>query len=159
MVEFLRDLKDAPWLGIDFRSSSPDRSLETFLKIVTTVIDKHLPLVTKRIKRQMQPEWMNLDILEAIKNRYGAKKHHNDNLYKVWRNKVTSLIREAKSGLYSEAIELHKNNPQKLSKVVQELMNQNKCSMVPNSLTFQNHTFTKEMDVAHAFNKHFTSVC
>ena len=92
VVEFLRDLKNAPWHGIDFRSSSPDQSLETFLKIATTVIDKHLPLVTKRIRRQMQPEWMNLDILEAIRNRDGAKKHHNDSLYKVWRNKVTSLI-------------------------------------------------------------------
>ena len=30
--------------------------------------------------------------------------------------------------------------------------------MVPNSLTFQNHTFTNEMDIAHAFNKRFTSV-
>ena len=117
------------WHGIDFTSSSPDQSLETFLKIAATIIDKHLPVVTKRIKGQNQPEWMKLDILEAIRNRNGAQRHRNDSLYKVWRNKVTSLIREAKSGLYTEAIELHKNNPQKLSKVFQELMNQNKNAL------------------------------
>lgn len=49
--DFLLDLNAAPWQHINFGNHSTDQCLETFLDIYTAIVDKHLPLITKRIKR------------------------------------------------------------------------------------------------------------
>ena len=120
---FLSDLQNAPWLTNGAENISMDQYLQSFISTFTKIIDKHLPLVTKRIKRPKQPEWISNNILLAINKRENAKKNKDQQNYKYWRNEATKLIRDAKKEYYSESIKLYKNDPKKLCKVFNELNN------------------------------------
>ena len=155
---FLSDLQNAPWLTIGAENISIDQYLQSFISTFTKIIDKHLPLVTKRIKRPKQPEWITNNILLAINKRENAKKNKDEHNYKYWRNEVTKLIRDAKKEYYSESIQLYKNDPKKLSKVFNELSNKSNFSNNIKTITYENKTFTDDADIANTFNKYFTSV-
>ena len=60
------------------------------------VFDKQAPIKTKRVKREIQPEWHNEDIKHATKQRDMYHKYRNWSQYKYWRNKTTQLIRRTK---------------------------------------------------------------
>ena len=113
------------------------------------IIDKHLPLVTKRIKRPKQPEWISNNILLAINKRENAKKNKDEPNYKYWRNEATKLIRDAKKEFYSESIKLYKNDPKKLCKVFNELNNKSNFSNNIKTITYENKTFTNDADIAN----------
>ena len=132
--------------------------LQSFISTFTKIIDKHLPLVTKRIKRPKQPEWISNNILLAINKRENAKKNKDEQIYKYWRNEATKLIRDAKKEYYSESIKLYKNDSKKLCKVFNELNNKSNFSNNIKTITYENKTFTDDADIANTFNKYFTSV-
>ena len=98
-----------------------DQYLQRFISTFTKIIDKHLPLVTKRIKRPQQPEWITNNILLAINKRENAKKIKDENNYKYWRNATTKLIRDAKKKYYSESVKLYKNDPKDCVKYLMNL--------------------------------------
>ena len=75
---FLSDLQNAPWLTIGAENISMDQYLQSFISTFTKIIDKHLPLVTKRIKRPNQPEWITNNILLAINKRENSKKNKDE---------------------------------------------------------------------------------
>ena len=140
---FLSDLQNAPWLTNGAENISMDQYLQSFISTFTKIIDKHLPLVTKRIKRPKQPEWISNNILLAINKRENAKKKKDEPNYKYWRNEATKLIRDAKKEFYSESIKL--NNKSNFSNNIK-------------TITYENKTFTNDADIANTFNKYFTSV-
>ena len=135
-----------------------DQYLQSFISTFTKIIDKHLPLVTKRIKRPNQPEWISNTILLAINKRENAKKNKDEQNYKCWRNEATKLIRDAKKEYYSESIKPYKNDPKKICKVFNELNNKSNFSNNIKTITYENKTFTDDADLANTFNKYFTSV-
>ena len=71
----------------------------------TSVLDKHAPNKTKRVKCQTQPEWFNNEIKEASKKRDIYHKQKNWKQYKYWRNKTNSLIKDSKKKLFSDAFQ------------------------------------------------------
>ena len=69
-----------------------------------------MPVVRKKGKRDIQPNWMNDKIRIAIQTRDFHKKKNNFAEYKSWRNKVVQLIKCAKKKFYIEAIETNEKN-------------------------------------------------
>ena len=146
-----QDLYNAPWTS--YRSDSVNEALQSFMETFTTIINKHIPLVTKRVKRIKQPGWLTEDILEAIKLRDSAMKKRKHRAYKHYRNKVTKLINEAKTNYYKDYVENNNNNPSKLSKMFNELSGKNRNNNEPTSINLDNNmTLTDEQDIANAFN-------
>ena len=85
------------------------------------ILNRHAPLKTKRVKRQVQPNWMNQEISNAIINRNYHHKNHNASQYRFWRNKVKSLIRSSKFKIYDSTINDNKRNPKLLWKSLNNL--------------------------------------
>ena len=53
------------WADIKNRITQ-DESLAVFITLYNNVIDKHMPIIQKRIKRSQQPKWINKEIKFAI---------------------------------------------------------------------------------------------
>ena len=87
----------------------------------TLIVDKHIPLVSKRVKGRYQQDWMSDSILKSIKRRDNALKQHKYAEYKRFRNKITKLLREAKSAFYSSQIRLNLHKPRNLSRILRNL--------------------------------------
>ena len=50
-------------------SASPDLALEEWTNKFINVLDCNAPIKQKRVKRTKQPEWINEEVLSAIKQR------------------------------------------------------------------------------------------
>ena len=100
---FKSDLQDAPWDLIKVFDDTND-VVDTWSHMFLSIVDKHLPLKSHRVKYKQQPKWMNPEIIDAIKTRDRYKSLNNDNQYKILRNKVASLIKQSKKAQYLERV-------------------------------------------------------
>ena len=55
--------------GTAFVVEDPNDVVDTWYKIFNGIIDEHLPLKQKRVRRKVQPKWFNDKILKGIKAR------------------------------------------------------------------------------------------
>jgi len=93
-----------------------------------SVIDKHVPVRQHRVKKAKQPDWLNGEILDAMKERDKFKARHDDINYKLYRNKVSELINSAKKKSYENKIVKGQNDPSSIWKIV--LMNSDRLLMI-----------------------------
>ena len=90
---------------------------DVWKQLLTSVIDKHAPLRTKRIKNKSSP-WITNELLREIHNRdFLKKKAASTNDPLVWkqfkdaRNKTNNSIKKAKRKYFSEKLDANKGNP------------------------------------------------
>ena len=79
-------------------------ALNLFYSMFKPIVDKHAPTRRKRVKQQILPGWLTGEITEAMKIRDKLKKDKQFLNYKKQRNKVTTLIRDAKRAYFSKLI-------------------------------------------------------
>lgn len=154
---FLDDLSSQPWSVIDIYSD-PNDALDFFLKLFKTVLDKHAPKRSKRVKRVNQPNWMNEEIQTARRTRdqFHAKKDTIN--YRIWCNKVKLLISNAKKSYYAETINNNKRNPKLLWKNLHDITG----NSTGHQTTFINNESGEPIldpeETANTFNEFFTNV-
>lgn len=153
---FMSDMFNSPWQNVN-ACTSPDEALACWSSIYQDVIDKHMPIIHKRVKRIRQPKWMNEEIKHAIHTRDFLKKTKSLTGYRIWRNKVVCLIKKAKREFYVEAIIANKKNPTVLWKHLKGLC-PDKQRNTPNILQTENKTITDAEEIANALNTYFASV-
>ncbi len=73
-----------------------DEALRVWTDLFMDVVSKHAPLKVHRVKNEIQPNWLTTEILDAMKTRDQFKAMGSHAQYKVWRNKITSMIKKAK---------------------------------------------------------------
>ena len=120
---FMSDMLNAPWQTIN-QLSSPNVALVVWSNIFQGIIDKRLPVITKKVKHSNPASWMNEEIRYAMHTRDFLKRvncHDQYTLYRVWRNKVVKLVKQAKQKFYVHVIETNKSNPTVLWKHLKNL--------------------------------------
>jgi hypothetical protein len=100
---FLFDLSQVNFNDV-YQYDSPDNALEIWYQKFITVLDKHAPLKTKRVKSQTLPKWLTPEIISAMKERDACKKAGRFAEYKILRNKISLLVKEAKKKHFDEII-------------------------------------------------------
>ena len=109
------ELKNANWDDV-FVDENPDSAYGTFLSILTSLINKCLPL--KKVKRKItdKSEWLTKGMLMSCvqKNNFYKKlkktpSEENELTYKTFKNKLTHIIRIAKI-YFKEKFDMHRNN-------------------------------------------------
>ena len=155
---FSSDLLNAPWDLIKVFDDTND-VVETWSDMFLSIVDKHLPLKSHRVKYKQQPKWMTPDIIDAIKTRDRHKSLNNDNQYKIWRNKVTSLIKQSKKAQYSAIINENNNNPSSVWKLFKEIgiKNKNNISKI-SSIKIGENCVDDNFEMATHFNNFFVSI-
>ena len=93
-----------------------DESLEACYSLFIKTVDKHAPIKTHRLKNDIQPDWINRDILDKMKQRDKLKKQCRFEEYKILRNEISKGIQEAKQSTYESKIEEGKDDPVHLEK-------------------------------------------
>ena len=79
-------------------------AVNLWTKVLIQINNNHCPRVTKRIKRQKQPNWITNEIVNIMRRRNFEKKRHNNAEYKKLRNKCKLMIRNSKTTFYKETI-------------------------------------------------------
>ena len=159
-TKFIEDLQAIPWDVVNIFEDVDD-ALETWYSLLFEVIDKHIPLKHHRVKRKNQPTWLTTEIIEGIKVRDRFKALGNQEQYKVWRNKVVSLIKQSKKCNYEKLIEEGKNQPTTIWKIFNELnagKQKNGSSNKVNSVKLGNSEIYNSDEIANTFNDFFINI-
>ena len=159
--QFLEDLESAPWNILDI-TNDPNECLDLWEQMYLDIINKHAPLITKRVKMLQQPPWWNDDISSAIVDRdyllsiCSTNKHDTAAkiLYQRARNKVNYMIRDAKKEFYSEV--LQGNDPKEKWKAIRATISS--TTSVGPKLHKEKNKILNANEIANAFNKHFIEI-
>ena len=154
---FLQDLSQQPWSIIE-ACDDLNQCFQEFIAIFNTVLNKHAPLKSRRVKRIVQPEWINSDILDAIKTRDYFKKHGNIESYKLWRQEVKYLVTSSKHNHYNTIINHNTHNPKQLWSHLKELTGLHNNVQTQYLLDEDGCQIIDPYDTANIFNNHFVNV-
>lgn len=162
---FKQDLLRQDWKKVYVRDVN--RAYETFLTIISGLYDKHCPLVKKIVKQKyIEKPWISKGIINACKKKNLLYKEflkkrtiEAEQKYKLYKNKLTKIIRCSKIDYYSKLLEDNKNNVKKTWDVLNVIIKKNGKDEYPSYLLASNGTeITDSASVAGEFNKYFVNV-
>ena len=138
-------------------------ALDLWYNLFNDVVDKHLPKKSKRVRAASNP-WLNNDIKNHMSTRdYLHRKalRSNDGRdwdeFKLYRNKVTSMVRKAKEKYCKQSVFKCNGDSKKLWKTLHDIL-PSKESPTPSTITVDGEVYTSNEDIAHAYNKYFSSL-
>ncbi|XP_052098465.1 uncharacterized protein LOC127733162 [Mytilus californianus] len=152
--EFLLDLQSTPFYKIEFEDN-PSVCFQLFYDMLNKVLNKHAPVVEKRVKNDRQPDWYNSEIMYAgnMRDKYNALGLWSE--YRFWRNKTKQIIENSKKNYYKNMVK-DSNDSKSLWKCLHSLNPKVKKS--PHELaTDENNTTNNKKSIADTFNNFFTS--
>ena len=161
--EFLRDLRMNEWNRVSMLNN-PNEMWNSWRHLLMSVIDKHAPLKTKRIRNNRSPWITNKLLREIYKRDFLKKKVTSTNDPLIWkefkdaRNKVNDSIKKAKRKYFSEKLDASKCDPRKTWRLINELQSRQCKSTKASQIKSGHQVFTSPEDIAEAFNNHFTSI-
>ena len=155
-ASFLDDLKHAPWNIIE-TFDNPNDALDAWTYLFMDVVNQHAPIKQRRVKRATQPEWLDDETLAAMKLRDTYAARGDDLNRKIWRNKVTTLIRQAKTTYYRNTINSNLNDSKKLWGLLHEL-SPKPYNSPPVYINEDGKEITDPKDIADSFNTFFTDI-
>ena len=107
--KFRDDIQNQAWSELT-DCETVDEAVEVWQKLLLNVVNKHMPMRTKRVRDRDSP-WMTSDIYKLMKKRDKLKKKacklKDEKLmgeYRKLRNKVTAEIGKAKKRYYSDKL-------------------------------------------------------
>ena len=156
-VDFLTDLSNQNWSSLT-AYDDPDECTDLFIKLFSSILQKHAPLKRKRVKKVTQPNWFNPDILQAIKQRNYYHKKQNVPQYKFMRRRVKEIVYRAKYDYFNDHINGHKQNPKQLWKSLRELSGLNSDTQTPCLNDENGNLISDPVITANLFNTHFSNI-
>ena len=106
--EFNESLAKIPFDNV-FSTTDPNKAIEIIHELLLSVINKHAPLRTKRIKNCDIPLWLNKETIEAMQIRDSIDKKLQFDLFKIQRNIVNNMVKNDKRNYFNKIIENNKD--------------------------------------------------
>ena len=136
---------------------SVDEKLISLNNHLLTIVKSNSKLVTRRVRKLVQPRWFNERISSAIKLRDEYKSTCNMPLYRKQRNKVVNLIKQEKTDYYRSVLISAKGNTRKLWSALKEAVGKTLVAINP-TLKVNDTVIKDALHIANAFNSYFTNI-
>ena len=149
--------------------STVNSQYETFVDIFQTVVNNHAPLcnASRKQKRMRQKPWLTPGTYKSIltKNKMYHKVYNITNtplynMYKVYRNNLSRIIKMAKQQYYYTLISSNKNDTKKLHQILSDLINLKcKTRSQPSKIITASGAETHDpVEIANECNSFFSKV-
>ena len=133
--------------------------------MLSDVLNRRIPLKSKRVKRPNQPVWMTKEILRSMKTRDKLlKKARNSNLPEDWsrftqaKRQSTNVLSKTKRRFFREKIDENKGNPKGVWKALKSLSGTSKRGVRINEISTENKVVSDESVIANELNKYFVNI-
>ena len=161
------DLYTQIWTGV-YAANEPNEAYEAFLTTFTKLYDKHFPLkkLIHKNKQKQEKPWITKGIQNACKKKNLLYKLYlkqrtieTETRYKIYKNKLTNIIRNSKKDYYHKLLEQHKNNIQGTWKILNGIIKKgNVKPSYPNFVKKDNTIIESANEIANEFNNFFVNV-
>ena len=125
-VAFCNDLRSSDF-GSVFTSSCVNDACSRFKCILQQSIDKHAPLITKKIKGRLCP-WMSSDVKsemnlwdQLLRKARRTNREIDSSSYKRQRNRVNSQVKKCKSNYHKDLLQDKASSPDKFWSAIKKL--------------------------------------
>ncbi len=161
------DLKNHNWSDV-YASKDPNSAYDAFLSILIEKYEKHC-LFKKTVKKQKNEDkpWITKGIEKACKKKnalyrkcIATRTIQAENKYKIYKNKLISIIRFSKKDYYNKLLDKHKNNIQTTWKVLNSIIKKNTGKVdYPNYFVNDDKLSINKMnDIVNEFNEYFVNI-
>ena len=159
---FLLDILSIDWEK-DFDNNDANKSLNNFLHLVNSIIDRYMPLkniTNKDYKRKYKP-WITTGILRSITKKTNYLKdmldvkiiREKNEEYGVLKNNLNEIIKNSKY------FTKNSNNLKKIWKGIKEIINiKSKNYDIPTCIQVGNNIITDSLKICNSFNEYFISI-
>lgn len=165
----LTDLKnDLAHYNWDFIYDELDINIayNSFLEVFITLYYKHCPKRKLRKKNDSSVPWMTKGLLNACKKKNNLYKKLIKNRtseaelkYKKYKNKLTSILREAKKDYYAELLNSKRNDIQGIWNTLNNVMGRGFCgSTYPEYFEENGKVIANKNEIVERFNSFFVSI-
>ena len=157
-------ISDFEWHEIKSLDSA-NEIYNKFSDTVNEIYDRCCPLRTYKIKMlDRDKPYITSDIKALIKEKHRLQKKFNKfpitygTEYRNLRNKLSILIRSAKSAYFKNKINNNDTSGKETWKTVNSLLGRNKKDIIPNKFLIENVWIDDPLIIANKFNEHFSSL-
>ena len=143
-------------------SSDANNMYNLFLGQLNSSYNECIPLTKIKYKNSKsipKSPWISKGLLKSInhKNKLykSCLKHqttHKENIYKIYRNKLNSLLRKAKKEYFAKKLDHHKHNMRNTWKTIKCILNKSKSTKFATKFKYNNKVYTNPVDIANGFN-------
>ena len=133
---FQNDLKVSDLLDNTCTSDSLDKWVTLYENTMSSILDKHAPLVTKYVSLRPKMPWYNEEIRQVKRKRRKAEKKwmksgdiNDHDIYKSIRNTTLSLMNHARQEYYNDCISENSFDQKKLFQITKSLLNMKKSTL------------------------------
>ena len=161
---FCEDLESENFSNV-FDSRSTDVAWKHLKEILHYYINKHAPMITKKVKGRLCP-WMTtkvkqeMNIRDKLLRRARRTKAENDwSIYKRQRNNVTSLVKKVKNNYFRDLLRENARKPQKFWTILKKAFPTKEVSNHSSAaFNIEGKQTTDIVTIANKFCKYFSSV-
>ena len=137
--------------------NDPNYAMNVLYDILQPIVNKHAPLKIKRVRHKTQPQWYSDNIKNARINRDLFHKQKDWINYKIWRNKVNSLIKKEKKTYFNNLINTNiKSND--LWKILNSVATKENNYVIPLKLSINTHVTNGRPEILNTLNTHFVGI-
>lgn len=162
---FRIDLLNEEWEGVYVEDV--DAAYNAFLKRYIAYYDKHCPIVVHKQKvNENRKPWVSKGLMKACKKK--NKLYRNfikyrtntaEMKYKVYKNKLVVIMRQAKKDYYNKLLNYNKNNLKGTWNILNKVMgNKTAHIALPDHFIYNNKTLHDLNEVANEFNSFFVNM-
>ena len=135
-----------------------------FNQKLTTAYNKSFPFVKLSRKRSKDKPWIPTGLKQSIKQKHLLYQKYiydstevNNQTYKIFNNKLRTLIRKAETDCYKESFNHKTQSTKQMWRELGSLLNTNERKS-NNSIYLDNKILNNDKDIANALNKHFMQI-
>ena len=164
--KLIDELDKEKWNEV-YSQTNVNLSYEYFLRKFELLLEKYCPMSVTSSKNQnnMKP-WLTKALINACKKKntmyrkfVESKLQADEVKYKVYKNKLTKILKAAERHYYSEQLNMHKNNMKATWKILNEVIRgTTSLSKFPDSFFENNVEISNKKDIANRFNNFFVNV-
>jgi hypothetical protein len=157
------ELSSLDWTNV-YSTNDADTAWRTLKNTLTMTINKHAPIITKRVIGKRSP-WLDRDLKrgmnyrDTLNRKFEKSRNETDfNAYKHQRNKTNVLVRKAKHQYHKTLLTESASNSQKFWKVIKNIFPSKEKVTCAKSFLVNGVTHSQPSIIASKFCSFFTGI-
>ena len=142
----------------------PNDILDCWYSHFMKILDRHAPLIKRRVRNNKLPGWFNSEVRCFSRKRdfflkQFLKTKNSDTwcTYKKWRNRTVHIIKKSKEDYYKNLLTDNVHNPRQLWKILKDILPTND-TVSPITLNINGKEISDPIEVGDLFNEYFSSI-
>ena len=163
--EFRKRLAETDWSAI-YTNDDTNASYNHFIKTFAMLYNDCFPFIKQtKVKCKPKKPWISIGLLTSIKKKnnlyiaYLRKPSDKSRIkYTLYKNKLTTLIRNSKKQYFYDLFQKCKGNMKKTWNNINDVLGKKKQNVIPNEMYLGSDKYSSRETIVQEFNSYFANI-